>query len=279
MSKPKTERDYHDNGQLRWEGTIKDGKAVGWNRHWHENGVMQQECFFDDDGLEHGVKKNWNKEGELLGECPFDHGTGLSKSWHENDRLESETYYVRGRACGRSRMWWEDGSLMSVSYYLHGSDISRKKYLKACEKDPTLPRVEDDESDPEEPEFEAVYEKRETPISDWERQKYAEFINEFLRKPNRGEALLWLKGDENRWLGRMTHEDSLEMVEEGYKAGAIKIIAVDIGAHSTKRLVVYVPPAGPEREQAFKWLSVVAQKCGWKPDDDWGQNELFVFFD
>lgn len=232
MSEPKIERAYHENGQLRWEGTIKDGKPIGWNRHWHEN-----------------------------------------------DQLKSESYYVRGKDCGRSRMWWEDGSLMSVNYHLGGFKVSKKKYLKACEKDPTLPRYDDNEPEPEEPKFIETYQKRETPISESERQQYTEQINKYLREPNRGEARQWLKGDENRWLGRMTHEDSLEVIEEGYKAGAIKIIAVDIAHDTTERLVVYVPPSGPERERVFKWHSVVAQKCGWAPNDDWGQNELFVFFD
>lgn len=280
MSEPKVERDYHPNGQLRWQATIKDGKPVGFVRFWYENGVLEEECFCDDDGLEHGVMKRWNKEGELLGEFHFDHGTGFQKSWYEHGQIESESYSVRGKACGRSRMWFEDGSLMGVTYYLNGFTVSKKKYLAACEKDPALPRYEDDESEPEEPEFVGTYEKREAPISDWERQQYTEHINKYLRKPNRGEARHWLKGDENRRLGKeMDHEDSLELIEQGYKAGAIKIIAVEIRDDSSRHLVVYVPAAGPERERVFKWHSKVVQKCGWDPNDDWGQNELFVFFD
>ncbi|HTV41574.1 MAG TPA: hypothetical protein VMF08_13410 [Candidatus Sulfotelmatobacter sp.] len=279
MSKGKIERDYHPNGQLRWQATIKDGKPVGIVRHWHENGVLADESFCDDDGLEHGVVKTWNKEGKLLGECHMDHGTGISKSWYENDQLESESYHIRGIGFGRSRMWWEDGTLMSVTYYLKGCEVSKKKYLAACEKDPTLPRYEDNEPEPEEPEFIGVYKKRETPISEWERQKFADHINKYLRKPNRGEALQWLKGDENRWLGDMTHEDSVELVEEGYKAGATKIVAVEIGDETSDRLIVYVPLAGAKRESVFKWHSIVAQKCGWDPDGDWGQDELFIFLD
>lgn len=279
MSVSKVESDYYSNGQLRWQATIKNGKPVGIVRHWHENGVLQEECQCDEDGLENGVVKTWDKEGKLLGECHFDHGTGISKRWYENGQLESETHCVHGKDCGRSRMWREDGSLMNVKYYLHGSEVIKKKYREACKKDPTLPRYEDDESEPEAPEIQGTYQKRETPISDWERQQYTDLINKYLRKPNRGEALQWLKGDENRWLGRMPHVDSLELVEDGYKAGATKIIAVDIDDESTRRLIVYVPLAGAKREQVFKWHSIVVQKCGFDPNDDWGQSELLVFFD
>jgi hypothetical protein len=77
----------------------------------------------------------------------------------------------------------------------------------------------------------------------------------------------------------MTHEDSLEIIEDGYKAGATKIIAVEIEDETSDRLIVYIPTAGLKRERVFKWHSVVTQKCGWDPNDDWGQDELFVFFD
>lgn len=279
MSESKVESDYYPNGQLRWQATIKNGKPFGIVRLWHENGALEEECFCDDDGLEHGVVKTWSKEGKLLGECHFEHGTGIKKRWHENDQLERESYYIRGQSYGRSRTWDEDGSLIDVTYYLAGSEVSRKKYLEACKKNPTLPRYEDDKLEPKEMEITEVYTKREPPISEWERRQYSEHINKYLRKSNRGEARQWLKGDENRWLGQMTHEDSVELIEEGYKAGATKIVAVDIADETTKRLVVYVPAAGPKRERVFKWHSVVTQKSGWRPNDDWGQDGLFIFFD
>ena len=168
---------------------------------------------------------------------------------------------------------------MSVTYYLDGCQVSKKKYVEACKKDSTLPRYEDDGSEPEEPEIIGVYQKRKTPTSGWERQRHIDHINKYLRKPNRGEALQWLKGDGNRRLREMTHEDSLELIEEGYKAGATKIIAVEIKNETTRRLIVCVPAEGLKREKVFKWHSVITQKCGWDPDDDWGQNELFIFLD
>ena len=279
MSNAKVESDFYPNGQLQWQATIRDGKPVGLVKHWYENGVLKRECPCDDQGLEHGIVRDWNRDGKLLGECQMDHGTGIRKSWFENGQLESEIYHVLGKRCGRSRMWWEDGKLMSVEYFLGGKKVAEKKYIEACKKDPTLPRYEDDGFEPEEPKMSATYLKRAAPASEWDRHQHNEFINKFLRQPNRGEARQWLKGDENRFIGEMTHEDSVEFVEEGYKAGAAKIIAVEIEDETTNCLVFELPPAGRKRERVFDWNSEYAHKAGFDPYDDWGQNELFVFFD
>lgn len=279
MSEANITRDYHPNGQIRYEGTIKDGKPIGMIRFWHENGVLNEELPCDDNGLKHGVVKTWNKDGKLLGECHFEHGTGLLKTWYDNSQLKSETYYACGNQCGRSRMWWEDGSLMNVCYYIEGRKVSKKKYIEACKKDPTLPRYNDNEPEPEEPEIVGSYKKCDAPASEWERLRHAEFINKFLRQPNRGEARQWLKGDVERWIGDLSHEDSVEFVEEGYQAGATKIVAVDIDDVTTDRLIVYLPPTGTKREQVFVWNNKHAQEMGFDPDEDWGQDELFVYFD
>jgi hypothetical protein len=278
MQNIRIERAYHENGQLQWEGSFNEDKLEGPNRQWHDNGVLSSETFFEGN-LEHGIARQWDRNGKLLGEYRMNHGTGISKKWYENGQLERENSEVCGKWCGRFRCWFEDGEVIATNYYIANSKVSKKKYIEACKKDPTLPRYEDNESDPEEPEIIGSYQKRKTPASELERHRHTEFINKFLRKPNRGEARQWLKGDENRWIGEMSHEDSVEFVEDGYKAGATKIIAVDIDDETTDRLIVYPPSAGTKREQVFMWNNKHAQEMGFDPDEDWGQNELFIYFD
>lgn len=277
MANANIERTFYPNGQVEWEATIKDGKPIGMVRHWYENGVLKQECPCDENGLEHGVVKDWNKEGELVNESRWSHGTGVSKSWFGNGQLESESHYVHGRLCGRMRMWWEDGGIMSTTYYIRDREVSKKKYDEACKTDTSLPRYEDDASERESGEAPTTYKRHEAPASEWERDKHNEFIKKFLQQPNRGEARQWLAGDKNRTLGEMTHEDSVEFVEEGYRAGAAKIIAVEIEDETTNCLIVELPPRGSKRERVFKWNGESAQRCGFDPYDDWGQNEIFVF--
>ena len=278
MASAKVERTFYPNGQLDWEATIKDGKPVGLVRHWYENGILERECHYDKDGLEHGIVKDWDKEGKLLGESNWEHGTGISKSWFEDGRLKSESNYIRGKRCGRSRIWWEDGGLMSVSCYINDREVSKKKYGEACKTNPTLPRYEEDDLEPEPVIPPVKYKKRETPVSEWERQKHDEFIKKFLRQPNRGEVRQWLAGDENRNIGEMTPEESREYIEEGYKAGATKILAVEIEGDTTNCLIVYLPSPGLKRKKVFEWNGESAQKSGFDPYEDWGQNELFVYF-
>jgi antitoxin component YwqK of YwqJK toxin-antitoxin module len=278
MTDIKIEKSYHPNGKLEWQATTKNGKPIGVVRHWYENGVLERECPCDDEGLEHGLVKDWNKEGKLLGESNMDHGTGIRRSWFSNDQLESEIYYVRGKCCGRSRMWWEDGGLMSVNYYVKGRKVSKKKYDEACETDLTLPRYKDDDLESEPTMMSPKYKKRETPVSELERQQHNDFINKFLKQPNRGEARQWLAGDENRNIGEMAPEESREYVEEGYKAGATKILAVEIEGDTTNCLIVYLPSNGAKRKRVFEWNGESAQKSSFDPYEDWGQNELFAYF-
>lgn len=278
MARAKVERTFYPNGQLKWEARIKNEKPVGMVRHWYENGALERECPYDDDGREHGIVRDWNKEGKLLSECKWEHGTGISKSWFENGSLESETFYVGGKQCGRSRIWWEDGGLMSETYYINDREVSKKKYDEACKTNPALPRYDDDELGPECVVPPVKYKKREAPASEWERNKHDAFINKFLCQPNRGEARQWLAGDDSRNIGEMTPEESREFIEEGYKAGATKILAVEIDGNTTNCLIVYLPAVGPKRKKVFEWNGQSAQKSGFDPYEDWGQNELFAYF-
>ena len=166
---------------------------------------------------------------------------------------------------------------MSVTYYLHDRKVSKKKYDAACKMDPALPRYED-ESEPYLAEAPVKYKKRETPASEWERHKHDEFIKKFLCQPNRGEARQWLSGDGNRNIGEMTPQESRECIEEGYKAGATKILAVEIEEDTTNCLIVHLPPKGRKRKKVFEWNSESAQRSGFDPYEDWGQSELFVYF-
>lgn len=273
----KVEKSYYPNGNLRGECSADNGKAVGTTRLWHENGTLAWECPFDS-GLQHGLVRQWNRNGELLGEYHMDRGTGLEKQWYESGQLERESFSIAGKLCGRFRAWEEDGLLESEEYYVMGKQVSKKKYDEACKTDPTLPRYEDDELESEPAEASVKYKKRETPVSELERNKHDEFINKFLRQPNRGEARQWLAEDKNRNIGEMTPEESREFIEKGYKAGAIKILAVEIVEDTANCLIVYLPAAGTKRKKVFEWNGQSAQEHGFDPNEDWGQNELFAYF-
>jgi hypothetical protein len=277
MSNIKTERSYYPNGQLRWEGSFDNGKPVGTNRQWHENGVLSSDCSYKD-GLEHGIAKQWNNEGKLLGEYKMDHGTGVRKNWYENGQLHGETSFVKGQFCGRFRIWFEDGDFIGSEFYIRNRKISKKKYDEACKSDPTLPRYEDKDPKTKLKLPSTKYQKRKTAVSEKERKKHEEFIAKFRAQANQAEAREWLSKNENRNIGEMAPEESRETIEEGYKAGAIKITVVEIQDESTNCLIVELPQKETKRRRVFEWNNELAQNSGFDPNDYWGQNELFVFF-
>ena len=62
------------NGQLKAEGTYKDGQMNGLIRVWHENGQLEFDVAF--------------KDGQM---------NGLIRTWHENGQLESEATFKDGQ--------------------------------------------------------------------------------------------------------------------------------------------------------------------------------------
>ena len=56
-------RSWHENGQLKMEGTYKDGKRDGLMRSWHENGRLRYEYTYKD-GKYDGRSRLWVEDGQ-----------------------------------------------------------------------------------------------------------------------------------------------------------------------------------------------------------------------
>jgi len=279
MWKAQVKRTYYPNQQLRWEGYFERGRPVGSNREWNEKGVLIRECFFDDHGLQHGPARQWAKDGKLLGEYHMDHGTGVIKQWSETGALTGEITVIRGQFCGRLRCLLESGKTLAQEFYIRGKKVTKKKYDEACQNDPALPRYKDDEGKTQVRLPSTKYRKRKTAISENERKLHDDLIAKFRSQPNQAEARKWLADDEECNIGELMPEESREMIEEGYRAGAVKIVAVGLQDQSTNYLIVELPAKDVKRRRIFEWSNRLAQDSGFDPDDDWGQSELFVFFD
>jgi len=213
----------------------------------------------------------------LLGEYHMKNGTGTSKSWHENGQLEGEMSHIGGQFCGRQRVWFEDGELAGTQYFLWNGKVSKKKYFEACKTDPVLPRY--DETEPESEIKLPSTKYRRGKATSTQRVKHEEFIAKIRAKPNQAEARQWLAENETRNLGEFAPEYARELIEEGYKLGAIKITAVDIQGETTDCLIVELPQQVAKRKRIFEWNNESAQDSGFDPTEDWGQGELFIFFD
>ncbi len=116
-----------------------NGRPHGVRRDYHPNGQLAAEITYEH-GVQHGLAKMWASDGRFLGAYALDRGTGIAKNWHDNGVQSSEVPLLKGVPTGRQKTWYEDGEPVADAYWIRGKQISRKKYLEACQSDPDLPK-------------------------------------------------------------------------------------------------------------------------------------------
>ena len=101
---------YHENGNIRTEGTYKNDIMVGVMKSYYEDGTLQLESTRKENG-QNGISKNYYKDGTLSGESTYSYENPndkwteylfkTSKSYNEDGRLEQkETRDNRGVSNG-----------------------------------------------------------------------------------------------------------------------------------------------------------------------------------
>ena len=274
------QRQFYRNGQLREEVPLRKGRRHGTVRTWHKNGVLASEEPYRA-GLLHGVCRQWDETGKLLGKCHLVHGTGIQRAWHDNGQLQLEVSTVRGEFCGRNRIWLRDGTLISERFYLRGRVVSPEKYREASAQDRTLPR------------FRGKPAKLPADTAGTQRRIHRVATTWLLRKPNRFEALAWLRkevgGKANHSLGRFKNardgaqSQAAKFVEGLYRAGATKVIVPDVyrnkvGDEFADALLVRLPKAAQKRK-AIRAACAQLKRRGLgavQPDSEIGETHLYL---
>jgi antitoxin component YwqK of YwqJK toxin-antitoxin module len=149
---------YHENGQIHQYLDIVEGRAFGYFREWHPNGVMhietrviggpaecsiqaQSEWVFD------GMAKVWNEKGKLLSQMNYEKGSlhgpsiyydpeegfmikfvpyvrdkieGKVMEYTKDQKILSETSYKNGIKQGKSVGYWKENSPSYVEEYQNG---------------------------------------------------------------------------------------------------------------------------------------------------------------
>jgi hypothetical protein len=152
-------------------------RANGWTRDWDDEGRLSFEAFRIDNA-EHGVCRQWS-EGRLIGWYVMDHGTGLDL-WREADGSLAEERHLKGGGLHGFVRWWSYQSNTTIfweehfhenvehgierkwlrgdwlsrgypRYYVHGQRVTKRQYLSAAKKDPTLPPFREEDNRPERP--------------------------------------------------------------------------------------------------------------------------------
>src|SRR5688572_7455985 len=101
-----------------------------------------------------------------------------------------------------------------------------------------------------------------------------DFVQPYLNAPDTKEALGWLRaGNEQdfRSIGELeTNEESLQLIELIYAAGATEVLAVEIDefpeGQNTGKLVVKLPDDVAKRKRLLEWAGTSAQQQGCEPD-------------
>lgn len=282
MNSPRdgTEKTYYPDGKLEGEVTYVNGHVNGVTRHWHPNGVLEFEIPVRNDIVD-GTAKFWNDKGELLGTYEIRNGNGIQKAWHQDGSLAAELTLVGGAWTGRQRTYFPGGELIGETYWLNSKQVSKKKYLEACKKNPSLPRYDD------EPQAKVdVTTRPKGPTAQNESEQEDSLTEQLVAAPGSREVLEWLQeGPATRTLGELaTREASIELVKEVYDLGASKVMAVKIdrypdGQENTGKLVICLPKEKVARKKLFAWAAEKAEKQGYDPEPDAGQKHLFVMLD
>lgn len=280
------ERAYHDDGTLRSEGELLEGKVPhGLHRDWHPNGVLAEEVPYNH-GIIDGTVKQWNDKGELIAQCEIKRGNGVLRQWTPFGWLE--TTYLDGKWTGRQRGYRNDGAVFSEAYWLENTKVSKKRYLEACKKDPRLPSYEGEPPVRRWRPPKSLFPKR----SKQERsvptaEQADEFVKGLLEGPHVREALSWLEEmrQPSRSLGEATDQDeSIRLVKKLYRQGAVNVHAVEIHGEETEdqntgRIVVELPQDEKQRRDLFKSCGKFARDVGYDPEKDMGQRFIFVMLD
>lgn len=167
---------WHDSGAIEWEVHFDEqGKMHGREREEHPDGRRKYEARWIH-GLQHGLQRQWDERGRLLGQTRFVRGTGVDL-WWDRGRLTEQREYADGLLHGVERLWetrtrvfhekryfrglehgiwreWNDRGGFArgyPQYWIHGEKVTKRAYLRAAEKDPTLPEYDEKDDRPRRP--------------------------------------------------------------------------------------------------------------------------------
>ena len=135
--------EYDDDGNLKSQGILVDGKKHGawleWNKGWKTSttflhGIEHGEWVkFDTDGQiynqlnfangkKHGECKMWWRVDQLYrcGTFANDKRHGEWKEWHENGQLHTSSMWVGGKKHGMNTEWHRNGQIYFQGCYVDG---------------------------------------------------------------------------------------------------------------------------------------------------------------
>jgi hypothetical protein len=163
-------RQFDRSGQLELERPMRNGLLHGTLYSCDDGVVTFAEPYRA--GLAHGTARQWSNDGELIGTYTMKHGTGLDLwrqktnwgtgrvflvearfikegKWHgfewwlneDQKSIHDEHHFWANLQHGIQRSWNSKGRLRRgyPRYWVNNEQVTKRKYLRACAKDPSLP--------------------------------------------------------------------------------------------------------------------------------------------
>ena len=162
------QRLYGEEGQLVIETPMRNGVKHGREYDWNDDGTLSLiEPYVN--GKIHGTARQYGRDGSVIGTYSLRHGTGYDIWRAENEDgaitvseihtlkdglrhgyewwlskphvVWHELHFQEGEYHGIERQWLRANKLSRgfPRYWIKGERVDKRKYLRAAEKDPSLP--------------------------------------------------------------------------------------------------------------------------------------------
>ena len=121
---------YDEYGELKSEGTLKDGKKDGQVKYYQTNGQLWKEETYKNGEYISFKEFSFYENGQLGTEFSYKNGEldGPYKSYYENGQLRDEGNFKDGEFDGLWKVYNEDGKLILERIYEDGDILSSKEY-------------------------------------------------------------------------------------------------------------------------------------------------------
>ncbi|MEN8248068.1 MAG: hypothetical protein ABFS32_03995 [Bacteroidota bacterium] len=128
-------KSYFVTGQLRQEGTVKNGKLEGAYKQYYSNGNLNYESTMVEGKLT-GPYKEYYPTGQIGALCTYKAGEldGYYKSFYKNGNPKQEGWYVNGDLEQEWKTYHPDGTLNEEQYYISGKTHGNLKVYAAGNK-------------------------------------------------------------------------------------------------------------------------------------------------
>jgi antitoxin component YwqK of YwqJK toxin-antitoxin module len=157
---------WDEDGQLAMEYGIENDQMHGSFQTWHDNGRLEHDTAYIE-GKEHGISTQFDRDGHAIGTYEMIHGTGIDLWYSDRNILAEERHYKDGHRDGYERWWCGDNQTIYLeshfkagiaygifrswnaagrlqrgfpAYFVDGEKVTKRSYLKACDRDESLPK-------------------------------------------------------------------------------------------------------------------------------------------